>query len=79
MQDVQGVAQAVLTQQREGVTRPVAIVCRKCTVTKKKMGDVERRLYLVTWAVKQLRRYTAFAKKVRVHLPEPEAIHVVAS
>ena len=41
------------------------------------MGEVEKQLRMVTWAVKQLKRYTAFAPKVRVHLPQPDALHVV--
>ena len=54
----------------------MSITCRRCLPAELKMGPVERKLHHVAWAVRQFRRYTAFAKKVQVVLPEPEAVLV---
>ena len=42
VEESRGVVQAVLTQQREGTTRPVSIICRRCTPAEGKMCDAER-------------------------------------
>lgn len=43
------------------------------------MGIMERRLVHIAWAVRQLKRYTSFAKKVRVLLPDSESLLVVSN
>jgi hypothetical protein len=55
----------------------VSIACRRCTPAELKMGQVERRIVHTTWAFRQFRRYTAFAPKVKVVLPDPELTLVV--
>jgi hypothetical protein len=52
VEDSQGVAQAMLVQERNGVERPVSIACRKCTPAELRMGPVERKLVLVAWAMR---------------------------
>ena len=69
--------QAVLVQVRGGVERPVSIACRKVTPAEQKMGQLKRKSVHVAWAVRQLKRYTAHAKKLKVVLPEPEIVLVV--
>ena len=57
-----------LTQQREGVERPVAFLSRPLSKTEGKWSRLEQQIALVSWALRKAHRYTCLAPGLEVVL-----------
>ena len=68
---------AIVQPGEDQVERPVAFVARHLTRTEQKMGFLSALVSVVAWDVHRVRRYTTFAREVRVVLPTAEDVVVV--
>jgi RNase H-like domain found in reverse transcriptase len=65
------------TQEKEGKENPVAFLSRYLTKTELKWSQLEQMVSLLSWGLRKLRRYSTYAKKIKVVVPWDESVAVL--